>query len=89
MSKGDVRDTQPARRRHVEQDKQWTCNVTLLPWESNKYYLLVWVCSCVRVREYMWVSGRVRVANPARNAYAPYSDVICGPSVCTIFFDIP
>ena len=28
------------------------------------------------------------LANPARNAYAPYCDVICGPSVSTIFFNI-
>jgi hypothetical protein len=46
------------------------------------------VCSCLRVRACLWVPGRVGVcmrththslANPARNAYAPYCDVICGP----------
>ena len=47
----------------------------------------------------MWVPGRVgvcmrmrmhvcRLPNPARNAYAPYCDVICGTSVSTIFCDI-
>ena len=49
------------------------------------------------VRACMWVPKRVGVcmriraysfANPARNAYAPYCDVICGPSGSTIFFDI-
>jgi hypothetical protein len=27
-------------------------------------------------------------AKPARNAYAPYCDVICGPSFSTIYFEI-
>ena len=37
------------------------------------------------------VSMLLRACNrayPACNAYAPYCDVICGPSVSTIFFDI-
>jgi hypothetical protein len=68
---------------------------SLLPWDSNNYYILD--CVCMRVRACMWVPGRVGVcmcistcslANPARNAYAPYCDVICGPSVSTIFFEI-
>ena len=52
------------------------------------------VCECLRVYACMWVPERVGVcmraclANLARNAYAPYCDVICGPSVSTIFFDI-
>jgi hypothetical protein len=50
---------------------------------------------CVRAR--MWVPGRVGVcervrayslANLACNAFAPFCDVICGPSVSTAFFDI-
>jgi hypothetical protein len=61
----------------------------LLQWKSNKYYMLVCVC--------MWVPGcvgvcmRIRAYSlpyPARKAYSPYCDVICGPSVSTIFFDI-
>jgi hypothetical protein len=28
------------------------------------------------------------LANPACNAYAPYCNVICSPSVSTVFFDI-
>ena len=52
-------------------------------------------CACVRVC--IWVPRRVGVctrirvcslAKPARNAYAPYCDVLCGLSVSTIFFDI-
>jgi hypothetical protein len=55
----------------------------------------VHACTCLRAC--MWVPGRVVVsirirayslANPAHNAYAPYCDVIRGPSVCTTFFDI-
>ena len=50
--------------------------------------LCVHACACVRAC--MWVPGRVGVcmpisayslANPARNAYAPYCDIIWGPSV--------
>jgi hypothetical protein len=52
---------------------------------------------CVRMLACIWVPGHLGVcmrirayslANPARNAYAPYCYVICGPSVSTIFFDI-
>ena len=82
------------------QDRQCTCNVTLrhvheslLPWKSIKYYIFL----RVRARTCMWVPGRVGVsmrgracslANPARNAYAPCFDVICGPSVSIIIFDL-
>jgi hypothetical protein len=44
-------------------------------------------CACVHAG----VCMRIRVyglANPARNAYAPYCDVISDPSVSTTFFDI-
>ena len=61
----------------------------LLSWKSSKYYILVCVCMWVPERE--GVCMRIRaysLANPARNAYAPYCDVICGPSMSTIFFDI-
>jgi hypothetical protein len=47
---------------------------TLLPWKSNKYYLLV--CVCMRA---------CSLANPARNAYTPYCDVTCDSSVSTNF----
>jgi hypothetical protein len=89
---------QPQRMR--ERERQCTYNVTLrrvheslLPWRSNMCYLLVCVC----VRACMWIPGcvaacmRVRacsLANPACNAYAPYCDVICGPSVSATFVDI-
>jgi hypothetical protein len=89
-------------RLNIKQDTQYKYNVTMrrvreswLPWKSKKYYLLICVCvrACVRV----WLQGSVGVcmrvracslANPARNAHAPYCDVICGPSVSTTFFDI-
>ena len=51
--------------------------------------MLVRACICVPGR--VGVCMRIRaysLANPARNAYAPYCDVICGPSVSTTFFDI-
>ena len=38
--------------------RQCTCNVTLLQWKSNKYYIRVCVCS---------------LSHPARNAHALYS----------------
>ena len=46
--------------------------------------------ACVRARGYTGACMRIRAyspANPARNAYAPYCDVIYGPPVCTTFFD--
>jgi hypothetical protein len=67
-----------------EQGRQITLNVTvrrvresLLPWKRNKYY--IFVCACVRACSLVYT---------AYNSYAPYSDVICGPSGSTIFFDI-
>ena len=43
----------------------------------------------VLVRVGVWMRIRAySLANPARKAYAPYCDVICGPSVSTTFFDI-
>ena len=53
------------------------------------------VCACLRVRACMWVPGRVSVcmrvrarslANSARNVYAPYCDIICGPSGLNYIF---
>jgi hypothetical protein len=35
---------------------------------------------CMRIRAYS-------LTNPARNAYAPYCDVICGLYVSTKYFD--
>ena len=53
------------------------------------------VCVCVRARarvpERVGVCMRVHACSPACpacNAYAPYCDVICGPSGFTIFFEI-
>jgi hypothetical protein len=59
--------------------------------------LLIGLCVRARALACMWVRRRVGVcmsvsacslANPARNAYAPCCDVICGPSDSTQFFDI-
>jgi hypothetical protein len=79
-----------------KQDRQCTYNVTmrrvresLLPWKRIKYYIFV----CV----YEWVPGRVSVCilvgacslpYPAFNTYAPYCNIIYGPSLSTRFFDI-
>jgi hypothetical protein len=55
-------------------------------------YLSVCECACA----FMWVPGHVgfymrmcaySLPYPAFNAYAPYFDVICGPSGSTTFFD--
>jgi hypothetical protein len=54
---------------------------SLLPWKSNKYYLLVCACACVR-------TSACSLAYQACNAYAPYCDVVCSPSVSATFFDI-
>jgi hypothetical protein len=62
---------------------------------EKKYYVFVCVCACVPAC--IWLPGRVGVCmrrsacgldNPACNAYASYCDVICDPSVSTIFFRI-
>ena len=71
-------------RNEIEQDRQCTYNVTL----RNKYYMLV--CVCMLALACVLVGIRARecacsLANPARNVYAPCCDVICGPSVSTIF----
>jgi hypothetical protein len=69
--------------------RQCTCNVTLrrvrkslLPWKSNKYYLLICVCVRARATGSVGVCIRVRaysLAYPAHNTYAPYCDIINGP----------
>ena len=53
----------------------------------------MYVCAraCVRTPGRVDVCIRVRacsLAYPACNLYAPYCDVICGRSGCSIFFDI-
>ena len=81
--------------RNVYKWGQCTYNVTLrcvlellLPWKSNKYYLLICVCvlagilargACACV--YMHVALLIHHATP-------YCDVICSPPVSTTFFDI-
>jgi hypothetical protein len=61
-----------------EQDRQCSIEARsrnqLLPWKSNKYYIL-WVCVC-------------SLSYPAYTAHAPYYIVICGLSGCTVFFHI-
>jgi hypothetical protein len=76
-----------------------TCDVTLrrfhksfLPWKCNKYY--VFACVRARVRRVpgrMGVCMRVRassLAYPACNLCAPCCDVICGPPLSAIFFEM-
>ena len=55
------------------------------------------VCACLRLRACMWLPRRVDVcmrisacslANPTCNAYTPYCDVICVPSLSTVLFEI-
>jgi hypothetical protein len=49
------------------------------------------LCVCLRVSKPVGVRMRLRacsLAYPESNSYAPYCDVICGPSNSTIFFDI-
>ena len=65
---------------------------SLLPWKSttsiNHWCVCIRACACVRVRGHVDVYVRISVcslANPACNAYAPYCDVIRGPSVSTMF----
>ena len=58
---------------------------SLLSWKSNEYY--IFVCVCARVNVCMR-EGTCSLAYPACNAYAPYCDVICGPSGSTMFFVI-
>jgi hypothetical protein len=69
----------------TKQDRQCTYNVTLrcipgslLPWKSNKYYILVWVYLhiCMRVGTCMSVCV-CSLAYLVCNLYAPYCDVIC------------
>jgi hypothetical protein len=68
----------------------WRVRGSLLLWKSNKYY----ICASVCLRACMCVPGRVGVcmrrracslSNPTCKAFAPYCDVICGPSVSTTF----
>ena len=55
--------------------------------------LLIGLCAhaCMWVRGRVGVCTRIRacsLANPSYNAYAPYYEVVCGPSFSTTFFDI-
>jgi hypothetical protein len=56
---------------------------SLSSWNSSITYLYARTCMPERmhVRE-------CSLAYPACNMYAPYCDIICGPSGSTIFFDI-
>ena len=60
----------------------------LLPWESNKYYVLVCDRACARARARVHAVRACSLAYTASNAYAPCCDVICGPSGSIILFDI-
>jgi hypothetical protein len=60
---------------------------TIVAVEINKYYMLACVYMLARACVHVGTRTRGRVhANPARNAYAPYCDVICVPSVSTPYF---
>jgi hypothetical protein len=59
--------------------------------EKQDVLLILCVRACMWVPVRVGVCIRVRAystANPTCNAYAPYCDVNCGPSVSYIFFDI-
>ena len=62
---------------------------SLLPWKNS---ITNWsACACMRVGACGYPGAcacSCSLVNPACNAYAPYCDVICGPSVSTTFFDI-
>ena len=58
--------------------------VTIVAEEKQK---VPHICACVRSGACMRVRA-CSLAYPARNAYVPYCDVICGPSGPAIFFDI-
>ena len=88
---------------NIEQNMQCTYNVTLRRVDESivvveeKEVLHIGVCVCMFARACVRVHGRVglclhiraySLTNPARNVYAPYCDVICGPSVSGIFFSI-
>ena len=85
----------------TKQDRQCAYNVTMRRVDESvvavkKQYILfivlcVHACECVRVLGSVGVCMRIRacsLANPTRNAYAPYCDVICDPSVSNTFCDI-
>jgi hypothetical protein len=82
----------PLRNRSLNKTGNVTYKVTLrrvreslLPWKkavSITYWSVVCVRACMWVPGCVGVCIRIRarsLANPARNAYAPYCDVICGP----------
>ena len=73
----------------------WRFREFLLPWKTNKYYTFAGMRA--RLRSCVWVPGCVSVymrlracslAYAACNAYAPYCDVMFGPSGSTTCFDI-
>jgi hypothetical protein len=85
----------------IKQEEECTYNVALRRVQETivavEKQQVLFVGLCVHRCACMWVPGRMGVcmrasacnlANPARNAYAPYCDVICGPSVSIKFFDI-
>jgi hypothetical protein len=70
-------------------EARWRITVAL----ETQYALHVCLCVCVRVCVLVDARGREHVcacslAYPEFNAYAPYFEVIFGPSGSTIFFDI-
>ena len=80
---------------YVQRNTEAHSRIIVAVEKQYEYYLLV--CVCMRARACMWIRGHMGVcmrisacslANAACNAYAPYCDVICGPSVSTQFFDI-
>jgi hypothetical protein len=57
----------------------------IAPVEKKLSITYISLCVCVRARLCVAVCS---LAYPASNAYAPYYDVVCGPSDSTAFFDI-
>jgi hypothetical protein len=74
---------------HVSRTYNWSAFVNNCCRGKALYYLFV--CVCMWVTRSVGICMRIRACNlayPACNAYAPYCDVICGPSISTTFFDI-
>jgi hypothetical protein len=86
---------------NIKQYRQCTYNVilrrvrkTIVAVEKHYIYIYIYiyilrVCACMCLPGRVCVCMRIRaysVFNPARNAYAPYCDVICVLSGSTTFF---
>ena len=77
-------------------ERAWSLYILTLWRETHferlrKYHTFVYVRACVLVPSCLGMCMHVHACSlsyPACNEYAPYCDVICGPSGSTTFFDI-